>query len=104
MGNVPNIFQMYVANGCKCGFFITRNSWSNEKYAKVIKIDGVEEGKMIDGEAPYFTRYYPIGHTKAGKVWKRYVYLEAPWFDDGEYITDCGGNYSWARVFPDLNV
>ncbi len=57
---------------------------------------------MIDGDPPYFTRTHPIGHPKAGITWKRYVYLEAAWVDDGEYITDCGGNYSWSRVFPDL--
>src|SRR5687768_2598451 len=95
-----NLFQMYVDNNCKFGFYVTRDSWSNGKHAMVTGIDGVEEGKMIEGEPPYFTRKYPEGHPKVGKVWKRFVYLKSSWFDNGTYETDCGGNYSWTRVFP----
>ena len=102
MAHVPNIFQMYVENDCKFGFFVTRNSWSNHKFAMVVGIDGVEEGKLIAGEAPYFTRKYPEGHPKAGKVWQRVVYLKADWFDEGKYETDCGGTYAWIRVYPNL--
>lgn len=96
----PNIYQMYMENGCKFGFFITRDSWRADRYAMVVGIDGVEEGKPIEGQPPYFNRYYPESHPKAGKTWKRFVHLEAPWFDSGEYETDCGGNYSWTRVYP----
>jgi hypothetical protein len=95
-----NLFEMYVDNDCKFGFYVTRDSWSNGKYAIVIAIDGVDEGKMIDGTPPYFTRKYPEEHPKAEKTWKRLVYLKASWFDNGTYETDCGGNYSWTRVFP----
>lgn len=94
---------MYMANGYKFGFYISRNSWSPDKYALVLRIDGVEEGKPIEGTPPYFTRYYPKGHLKEGKVWKRFVLLKAAWFDDGFYDTDCGGNYSWTQVFPKNN-
>ena len=99
-----NIFQMYLSNGYKFGFFVTRNSWSGGKYGKVVKIDGVVEGEIIDGKPPYFNRYYPDDHPKAGKVWKRYVHLEAAWFENGEYVTDCGGNYSWTRIYPDQTI
>lgn len=102
MADVPNIYQMYVENDCKFGFFVTRNSWSNQKYATVVGIDGVEEGKMIEGEPPYFTRKYPLGHVKSGKVWPRVVYLKAAWFDEGIYRTRSGGTYSWTRVYPNL--
>ncbi len=95
-----NIYQMYIENQCKFGFFITRNSWSAEKYAAVVAIVEVEEGKPIEGQPPYFTRYYPQEHPKAGKVWKRFVHLEASWFDSSEYETDCRGNYFWSRVYP----
>lgn len=47
---------MYVDNGCRFGFYVNRNSWSNGKYAAVIAIDGVEEGLMAEGNSPYFTR------------------------------------------------
>jgi hypothetical protein len=100
MAKVPNIFQMYIENDCKFGFFVTRNSWSNNKFAMVVSIDGVEEGKMIEGEPPYFTRKYPEEHRKAGKVWPRIVYLKATWFDRGKYETDCGGTYAWTRIYP----
>jgi hypothetical protein len=97
-----NIYQLYVKNDYKFKFYISRNSWSNEKYATVVSIDGVEEGQPIDGKPPYFTRYCPKDHPKAGKIWKRIVYLKAPWFDDGTYETDCGGTYAWTRVFPEI--
>ena len=94
-----NIFQMYVENNFKFGFYVTRNSWHPKRFAKVVAIDGVEEGKMIEGNPPYFTRYYPQGHPKEGKVWKRSVYLEADWFDGGKYETDCGGTYAWTQIY-----
>ena len=28
-----NLFEMYVANDCKFGFHVTRDSWGNGKYA-----------------------------------------------------------------------
>ena len=93
---------MYIENDCKFGFFVTRNSWSDQKYAMVVGIDGVEEGKMIVGKPPYFTRKYPLGHPKTGKVWPRIVHLKAPWLNGGKYKTDCGGSYVWTRVYPNL--
>ena len=83
-----NLFEMNVANDCKFGFYVTLDSCSNGKYAMVVGIDGVEEGKMIEGTSPYFTRKYPEGHPKAGKTWKRFMYLEATWYDKRVYKTD----------------
>lgn len=102
MGSVPNIFQMYMENNCKFGFYVTRNSWSNVKYAMVVGIDDVEEGKPIEGLPPYFTRKYQEGHSKEGRVWRRIVYLKADWLDGGKYDTDCGGTYAWTRVYPNI--
>ena len=102
MVHKPNIFQMYMDNNCKFGFYVRRNSWSELRFALVVGIDGVEEGKIIEGEPPYFTRKYPAGHLKEGKVWQRIVYLEAPWLDEGKYDTDCGGTYAWTMVYPNL--
>lgn len=44
---------MYIANGCKFGFFIVRDSWGFT-LAKIVRIDGVTDGEMIPGKAPYF--------------------------------------------------
>jgi hypothetical protein len=98
------IYQMYVENGCRFGFCVKRDSWRPGRYAKVIGIEFVEDGKMIKGTPPYFGGFInPPGHPRAGKkMGPRLVTLEADWFDDGGVmITDCGGNFCWTRVSPD---
>lgn len=100
MHHLRNLFQMYMENNCRFGFFVTRESWSDGKYAKVIGIDGAKEGEPLEGEPPYFIRKYPAGHAKAGITWKRNVYLEADWLDGGGVVTGSGGTYSWRRVYP----
>jgi len=52
MSGKLNIYQMYVANGNKAGFWITRNSWSWQT-ALVTSIGGISEGPL-EGNAPYF--------------------------------------------------
>ena len=93
---------MYVDNGCKFGFYVTKNSWSNEKYAMVFGIDGVEEGKMIKGKPPYFIRKYPKGHPKAGNIWPRIVFLKPSWLDRKILEDGNGGTYAWSRVYPGI--
>lgn len=102
MSEPINIYQMYVKNGCRFGFYVTRNSWSKGRYAKVVGIEWVEDGKMIKGNPPYFGGFKnPPGHRRAGKIMgPRLITLEAYWFDGGTMITDCGGNYSWTQVHP----
>lgn len=95
-----NIYEMYIDNGCKLGFYVTRDSWSYGKYAQVVAIDGVKDGEMIDGEPPYFNRTYPAGHAKEGKIWQRCVTLKAAWLDGGIYEDSTGGTYSFTRVNP----
>lgn len=96
---MKNIYQLYIENGCRYGFYVRRNSWSLSRQAKVKKIEGVREGEVISGEPPYYSMPYPKGHSKEGKMcWKREVILEADWFDNGVYRTDCGGNYSWTLI------
>jgi hypothetical protein len=98
MEKPQNIFQMYMNNGYKFGFYVHRNSWRSDRYAMVVGIDGVEEGSPIEGEPPYFNRYYPNDHPKAGKTWSRNLYLEAAWFDNGRYETGSGGTYGWTLI------
>jgi hypothetical protein len=93
-----NIFEMYMANGCRFGFYVHRDSWRSDRYAKVVGIDGVEDGKPIDGQPPYFNRTFPSDNANAGKIWSRKIYLEAEWFDDGTYATESGGTYGWTKV------
>ncbi len=47
-----NIYQMYVQNGMRCGFWVQRNSWSTN-VARVTSINGQFEGPL-DGHPPYF--------------------------------------------------
>lgn len=47
-----NIYQMYVANGNKAGFWVQRNSWSWQT-ALITSIGGQTEGKL-EGLPPYF--------------------------------------------------
>ena len=91
---------MYIENNCRLGFYVTRDSWSNAKYAKVVAIDDVIDGQQIEGIPPYFNRKYPAGHEKAGALWQRNVRLEADWFDQGFTITTGAGGYTWTRVYP----
>jgi hypothetical protein len=97
-----NIYQMYVQNGCRFGFYVRRDSWKPGRFAKVVAIQWVEDGKMIKGNPPYFGGFKnPPGHPRAGKIMgPREVTLQAPWFDGGFWVTDCGGNYCWEQVFP----
>jgi hypothetical protein len=91
-----------MANNCQLGFYVRRNSWRPDRYAKVTFIEWVENGKPIKGNPPYFGGFKnPPGHRRAGKIMgPRLVTLEAPWLDGGEMITDCGGNYCWFQVHP----
>lgn len=98
MKKPQNLFEIYMANGCKFGFYFHRDSWRSDRYAKVVGIDGVEDGKPIEGQPPYFNRFFPIDHPNAGENWSRKIYLEAEWFDDGTYTTESGCTYGWSFV------
>ena len=97
---------MYVKNNCKLGFYVRSVKWRHERFAKVIEIQNVEEGKMIEGEPPYFGGFkYPAGHPKEGIIMgPRLVTLEADWLDNGVRVTDRGGNFTWEQVYPSENV
>ena len=102
--NRINIYQMYVENGCRMGFYVRRDSWHPNRYAKVIGIQWVEDGKMIKGEPPYFGGFInPLGHPRAGKkMGPRLVTLQATWIEGGSMEIDVGGNFCWTRVYPEI--
>lgn len=62
-----NIYQMYVQNGNKVGFFVKRNSWS--QVAEIISIDGKSEG-ALKGSPPYFNNTKVIGRFGSGKLFE----------------------------------
>jgi hypothetical protein len=66
-----NVYEMYVENGNKAGFWVRRNSWGPSSFAQVTRIAGNEKG-AINGNPPYFNNqavicdFYMNGrlHTK----------------------------------------
>lgn len=81
---MENIFTLYVKSGCKLGFMVHKESWSSEKVAKVIYIDDVIDGEMINGVGPYYYVGYP-----------RKIVMVASWAEGGYYETESGGIWSW---------
>jgi hypothetical protein len=64
-----NLFQMYIKNDCRMGFYVTRDTWRSDRYAKVTAIECVIYGNMIEGEPPYFGNLnYPPGHPREGEL------------------------------------
>lgn len=55
-----NIYQMYVANGNKAGFWVKRNSWPWWQSAQIISINGKSAG-VLEGVAPYFNNAKVLG-------------------------------------------
>jgi hypothetical protein len=47
-----NIYQMYVANGNRAGFYVRRANWTGT-YARVVSVAGRESGPLR-GRPPYF--------------------------------------------------
>ncbi len=76
-----NIYQMYVANGNRAGFWVQRDSWS-WKSAQIVSIGGKAEGPL-EGNPPYFQNQKVIG--KMGGV-GREVEITSP------------GTYGYRRV------
>lgn len=64
-----NIYQMYHHNNMQFGFYVIRDSWATV-IAKIIEIEGVEEGKPIPGKFPYFKNqtviasFYKVDNTE----------------------------------------
>ena len=76
-----NIYQMYVANGNKVGFWVRRNSWS-WRTALITSIDGKTEGELT-GQAPYFN--CPKVKGKMGGMYK-------------EVEITCAGSYGYVLL------
>lgn len=48
-----NIYQMYMANGKKLGFYVKRHGWANT-VVKVTQIKGIREGDNLPEKPPYY--------------------------------------------------
>lgn len=76
-----NIYQMYVANGNKAGFWVKRNSWSWQT-ALITSVGGQVEGEL-EGPPPYFKNQKVKGRMNGqGK----------------EVDISCPGTYGYRRV------
>ena len=78
---------MYEANGHQFNFYVQREKWA-ATYAKVVDIEGVEEGEPIRGKAPYFenqTVYALIFNRNTNQMTS---YGELP----------CAGTYGYSRI------
>ena len=91
--NLCNIYQIYHFEN-KLNFYVKRYTWENT-IAKVIFINGVEEGKRIIGKPPYY------GTPLVMAEFYRVTILEDDSLE-GEFINEgvlqCSGNYSWLKI------
>ena len=79
-----NIYQMYVANGNKAGFWVQRNSWSYT--ALITSVGGKSEGEL-DGMPPYFKNQKVKGRMGgSGK----------------EFEISCPGTYGYKMIDVDI--
>lgn len=87
-----NIYEMYVANGNRAGFFVCRNSWNLEgSAALVVSVGGRIEGKL-SGEPPYYGNPVVLADV---------VYANRP---DRPVLHNqklgCPGTYAYTRISP----
>lgn len=78
-----NIYQMYVANGNRAGFWVRRNSWSWQS-ALIISVGGMTEGEL-SGPPPYFNNPPVVGRMEGrGK----------------DFSISCPGTYGYQLIEP----
>ena len=90
---------MYKTNDYKFGFFVKRDNWENT-LAKVVSIEGVEEGKPIKGKQPYF------GNPEVKAEFYKTSNIDecTPKNLDNTSVLSGAGNYSYSLVLPPLSV
>lgn len=81
-----NVFQMYVENGNRAGFWIRRNSWGNTA-AFVLSVQGKREGDL-EGVPPYYGDPLVVAD----------VYdLHRPLLKELHSVVRCPGTYTYQR-------
>lgn len=91
---MPNVFEMYVANGHRAGFWVQRNSWGNT-CALVKSVGGIESGEL-PGVPPYFSipgRGNPKVIVDVYDLWTGAV-------KDRDTLLSCPGTYAYHRIAP----
>lgn len=74
-----NIYQMYVANGNRVGFFVVRDSWDTI-FAKVTMVNDREEG-VLPGDPPYHGNPPVMGEIykkSTGRLVQKAVKISCP--------------------------
>ena len=85
-----NLYQMYMNNGLKYGYFVRNDKWARTKKAYVFLIGQTKEGDPLDGKPPYYNN--PT------------VILKAYWMKGGYEIVTNGGWNCWELVSPQLEL
>ena len=81
-----NVYQMYVSNGNQAGFFIRRNSWSDDSFFLVKKIGRKSKG-VLDGVPPYFENQRVTGDY----YFKGQLY-------DSKAVVSCAGTFGYSLI------
>lgn len=82
-----NVYEMYVANGNRAGFWIKRNSWGST-VGQVTRVQGLAEGPLF-GNPPY----YDGGKVHVTMYWQG-------WKKETDAVLSCPGTYAYSRVSP----
>ncbi|WP_145114263.1 hypothetical protein [Gimesia panareensis] len=84
-----NVYEMYVDNGNKAGFFVRRDSWSSI-YAKVISIEGKSEGPLT-GTPRYFGNPEVIVD----------IYKNDGSLSKASDVLSCPGTFAYSQICPE---
>lgn len=81
-----NIYEMYVENGNKAGFWVVRNSWGHDTKAVVLNVGGKQAGALM-GEPPYYTNPLVLARLFTPKEPKGFVIR-----------LSCPGTFGYTRI------
>lgn len=91
-----NIYEMYVANGNKAGFWVVRDSWG-QSFAKVLTVAGFPAGPL-SGDPPYYAQ----GPKKKSPTVMARIY-----YRDQKPVIEplrCPGTYAYRRIVSPFGV
>jgi hypothetical protein len=91
---MPNVFEMYVANGNHAGFWVKRNSWGNT-CARVKSVHGREAGEL-PGVPPYFN----VSGEGKPRVIVDIFDLHTGALKDADVLLSCPGTYGYEQIEP----
>lgn len=89
-----NVFEMYVANGNRAGFWVKRNSWGNT--CALVKLVGGQES----GEMPGLPPYFGVKGKGSPKVIVDVIDLWTGQLKDGDTLLSCPGTCGYEQIAP----